>query len=143
MRLGQTGEDGEALADTTRQEAPFVADPDVPHLLVLVYPTGSIEANLLLFNIAKYNFAHFIIRDFDLEIMSFNEISMLVVKGFYTFDEVSQYRRMLSAPDGVPMPEGVRPVMISEQNFRLLVEGHSFEEYFEFVEENQILQYEE
>ena len=143
VRLGQTGEDGEALADTTRQEAPFVADPDVPHLLVLVYPTGSIEANLLLFNIAKYNFAHFIIRDFDLEIMSFNEISMLVVKGFYTFDEVSQYRRMLSAPDGVPMPEGVRPVMISEQNFRLLVEGHSFEEYFEFVEENQILQYEE
>ena len=75
--------------------------------------------------------------------MSFNEISMLVVKGFYNFDELMQYRRMLSAPDGVSIPEGVRPVMISEQNFRLLVEGHSFEEYFEFVEENQRMPYEE
>ena len=105
--------------------------------------TKSINANLLLFNIAKYNFAHFIIRDFDLEIMSFNEISMLVVKGFYNFDELTQYRRMLSAPDGVPMPDGVRPVMISEPKFKLLVEGHTFEEYFRFVEDNQLLQYEE
>ena len=131
------------ISDTTQEVAPFVSDLDVPHLFVLVYPTGGINANLLLFNIAKYNFAHFIIRDFDLEIMSFNEISMLVVKGFYNFDELTQYRRMLSAPDGVPMPDGVRPVMISEQNFKLLVEGHTFEEYFRFVEDNQLLQYEE
>ena len=57
---------------------------------------------------------------------------MLVVKGFYNFDELTQYRRMLSAPDGVQMPDGVRPVM-----------GHTFEEYFRFVEDNQLLQYEE
>lgn len=143
MRLGADDEAATIAADTTQQAAPFVADRNVPHLLVLVYPTDSINANLLLFNIAKYNFAHFIIRDFDLEIMSFNEISMLVVKGFYTFDELMQYRRMLSAPDGVEIPTGVRPVMISEQNFKLLVEGHTFEEYFRFVEENQMLQYEE
>ncbi len=143
VRLGATVDEEGAVAEAEAEKAPFVADTEVPHLLVLVYPTGSIEDNLLLFNIAKYNFAHFIIRDFDLEIMSFNEISMLVVKGFYNFDELMQYRRMLSAPDGVSIPEGVRPVMISEQNFRLLVEGHSFEEYFEFVEENQRMPYEE
>ena len=144
VRLGGGDEPLETgISDTTQEVAPFVSDLDVPHLFVLVYPTGGINANLLLFNIAKYNFAHFIIRDFDLEIMSFNEISMLVVKGFYNFDELTQYRRMLSAPDGVPMPDGVRPVMISEQNFKLLVEGHTFEEYFRFVEDNQLLQYEE
>ena len=142
VRLGGGGEEGEA-ADSTAQQEPFSPARDVPYLLVLVYPTDSIDANLLLFNIAKYNFSHFIIRDFDLEIMTFNEISMLVVKGFYTFDELMLYRRMLSAPDGVEIPDGVRPVMISEDNFRLLVEGRTFEEYFRFVEENQLLQYEE
>ena len=32
---------------------------------------------------------------------------------------------------------------MDEQNFKLLVEGHTFEEYFRFVEDNQLLQYEE
>ncbi len=143
FRFGGEGLESSDTSDSTVAVSPFVADLSVPHLLVLVYPTAEVNANLLLFEIAKYNFAHFIIRDFDLEIMSFNEISMLVVKGFYNFGELTQYRRMLSAPDGVPMPDGVRSVMISEQNFKTLVEGHTFEEYFKFVEENQMLQYDE
>lgn len=134
--------DTTTLANDTAQ-ATFTQDLNAPHVLLLVYATDSVSSNQLLFDVAKHNFTSFVIKDFDLEIMTFNEISMLVVKGFYNFDELTQYRRMLSAPDGVPMPDGVRPVMISEQNFKLLVEGHTFEEYFRFVEDNQLLQYEE
>lgn len=112
-------------------------DKDVPHSLVLVYETNSISSNQLLFDVAKYNFSNFLIKDFDLEIISFNEISMLIIKGFNNFDELSHYRKMIEGEKGIPLPPGVRPVMISDSNFKLLLDGRSFEDYFNFVQENQ------
>lgn len=114
----------------------FTQDLNAPHLLVLVYATDSVSSNQLLFDVAKHNFTSFVIKDFDLEIMTFNEISMLVVKGFNNFGELSHYRRILDNSDTFRFPPGVRPVMISEDNFRKLLEGYSFEDYFLFLENN-------
>ena len=128
---------GENALSDEDSVAPFILDKDVPHSLVLVYETDAMLSNRLLFDVAKYNFSNFLIKDFDLEIISFNEISMLVVKGFNNFDELMHYRSMLEGENGVTLPDGVRPVMISDTNFKLLFEGRSFEDYFNFMEENQ------
>ncbi|MFL1683606.1 MULTISPECIES: tetratricopeptide repeat protein [Bacteroidales] len=131
------GGDGDSLSLSNDSVAPFTLDKDVPHSLVLVYETNSISSNQLLFDVAKYNFSNFLIKDFDLEIISFNEISMLIIKGFNNFDELSHYRKMIEGEKGIPLPPGVRPVMISDSNFKLLLDGRSFEDYFNFVQENQ------
>jgi tetratricopeptide (TPR) repeat protein len=136
VRLGNNMAD-DSTGMATDSIAPFTMDKESPHLLVLVYPTDSISSNLLLFDVAKYNFSNFLIKDFDLEIISFNEISMLVVKGFNNFDELTLYRRMIGSEKGLKFPDTVRPVMISESNFKLLLEGRSFDEYFHFLEQNQ------
>ena len=136
VRLGNNmANDSTGMA--TDSIAPFTMDKESPHLLVLVYPTDSVSSNQLLFDVAKYNFSNFLIKDFDLEIISFNEISMLVVKGFNNFDELTLYRRMIGSEKGLKFPDTVRPVMISESNFKLLLEGRSFDEYFHFLEQNQ------
>lgn len=133
VRLGNNmANDSTGMA--TDSIAPFTMDKESPHLLVLVYPTDSVSSNQLLFDVAKYNFSNFLIKDFDLEIISFNEISMLVVKGFNNFDELTLYRRMIGSEKGLKFPDTVRPVMISESNFKLLLEGRSFDEYFHFLE---------
>lgn len=136
MRLGNNLEN-DSIGMATDSIAPFTMDKESPHLLVLVYPTDSISANQLIFDVAKYNFTNFLIKDFDLEIISFNEISMLVIKGFNNFDELTLYRRMIGNEKGIKFPDAVRPVMISESNFKLLLEGRSFDEYFHFLEQNQ------
>lgn len=121
------------------QEAPrFEITEAAPHLLVLAFPTDSLNVNQLLFDVAKYNFTNFLVKDFDLEVITFQELSMLVVKGFDNFEELSRYRLIMALPSGLKLPEQVTPVMISDTNFRLLLEGRSFAEYFSFLEEKSI-----
>lgn len=132
-RLSKNPSDTTATGEPIESEAPaFIHNPNEPHLLVLVFPTEQVVANRLLFDVAKYNFSNFMVKDFELEIISFNEITMLVIKGFTNFDELMQYRSLIQQPDGITLDPAVRPIMISTSNFKSLLEGHSFEEYFEF-----------
>lgn len=117
-------------------EAAFSPEKNASHFFVMVFANDSVSSNQLLFDIAKHNFSNFVVRDFDLEVMTFNEIGMIIVKGFNNFDEVIHYRRILDGNTAFKLPEGVRPVIISEQNFRLLLDGYSFDDYFKFTEQN-------
>ncbi len=127
--------DSTALANDSTGAA-FVQDLNVPHVLLLVYATDSVSSNQLLFDVAKHNFTNFVVKDFELEIMTFNEISMLVVRGFNNFGELSHYRQILDNRDTFSYPSGVRPIMISDDNFQKLLQGYSFEDYFLFLENN-------
>ncbi len=116
------------------QPANFERDPDKPQYLVLVFPRDSINANQLLYDVARFNFSSFVVRDFDLEPMSFGNVGLLIVKGFDNLRQLEHYRSVMEKSP-FRIPEGVRPVMISKANFELLLrEGRSFEEYFRFEE---------
>ena len=86
----------------------------------------------MLYEVARMNFSHFLVKDFDLEIVTFNDLSILIVKGFNSFEEVVHYRAVMTDESSFVLPEGVRPVMISTANYELLLQGHTLEEYFEF-----------
>ncbi len=114
----------------------FDLSPDIPQLLVLVYPTDSVSANQLLFDVARHNFSAFIVKDFDLEQMNFGRLGMLLIKGFANMDELNHYRRVMQADGGLVLPPEVRPVVISEKNFETLISrGRSFDEYFRYIED--------
>ncbi|MDE5808007.1 MAG: tetratricopeptide repeat protein [Muribaculaceae bacterium] len=119
------------------QPANFERDPEKPQYLVLVFPRDSVNANQLLYDVARFNFSSFVVRDFDLEPMSFGNVGLLVVKGFDNLRQLEHYRSVMEKSP-FRIPEGVRPVMISKANFELLLrEGRSFEEYFRFEEEDK------
>ncbi len=128
--------DSTLLAANDTAQVIFTQDINAPHLLLMVYATDSVSSNQLLFDVARHNFTTFVVKDFDLEIMTFNEISILVVKGFNNFAELSHYRHLLDNSTLFSYPAGVRPIMISEDNFQKLLEGYSFEDYFLFLENN-------
>lgn len=113
----------------------FEMKQEAPHLLVLAFQTDSVSVNQLLFDVARYNFTNFLVKDFDLETITFNELSMLVIKGFDNFEELGEYRLRMALPQGLKLPDNVTPVMISDANFRLLLEGRSFDDYFSFIEQ--------
>ena len=119
------------------QPANFERDPDKPQYLVLVFPRDSVNANQLLYDVARFNFSSFVVRDFDLEPMSFGNVGLLIVKGFDNLKQLEHYRSVMEKSP-FRIPEGVRPVMISKANFELLLrEGRSFEEYFRFEEDDK------
>lgn len=114
------------------QPANFDRDPDAPQYLVLVYPRDEINGNQLLYDVARFNFSTFVIKDFDLEPMSFDNVGIIVIKGFINLRELENYRRVMTNRD-FQLPDGVRPILISKYNFELLLkEGRSFEEYFQY-----------
>lgn len=121
---------------TQEKDATFVSDPDSPHYLVAVFPLDSVNPNTVLYDVARFNFSSFLVRDFDLEPMAFSNVGLLVVKGFGNLREVEKYLTKLESADAV-LPPGVSPVIISKGNFELLLrEGRSFEEYFRFRDTN-------
>ena len=129
------GEDG--------QPANFERDPNAPQYLVFAFPLDSVNPNLVLYDVARFNFSSFQVKDFDLEQMSFSNIGLLIVKGFANLRELEQYRTVMEKSD-FQLPVEVRPIMISKANFELLLrEGRSFEEYFRFQEEKEVEETEE
>ncbi|WP_300301719.1 tetratricopeptide repeat protein [uncultured Muribaculum sp.] len=113
----------------------FDLNPDVPQLLVLVYPTDEVNANQLLYDVAYHNFSAFVVRDFDLEQMNFGRLGLLLIKGFANFEELNHYRKVMDEEGRLTLPPEVRPVMISVENFNKLIhQGRSFEDYFRYVD---------
>jgi ABC-type Mn2+/Zn2+ transport system permease subunit/tetratricopeptide (TPR) repeat protein len=118
----------------TDEETQFVDDPTLPHLLILAYATDSINQNDLLFEVAKFNFENYLVKDFDLEIIPVGDVSLLVIRGFDNLDELDDYHDKMELPAaGLSLPDGVEAIDISEQNFRVLLSGKTFQEYFEFM----------
>ena len=123
------GEGEGAVADTTRT---FTYDALSEHYFLYAFNNREVSPNLMLYEVARMNFSHFLVKDFDLDIVTFNDLSILIVKGFSNFEEVVHYRSVMSNENNIALPEGVRPVMISAANYQLLLQGHTLEEYFEF-----------
>ena len=115
---------------------PFKEGKDKPQLFIYAFSTDSVSANQLLYEVAKHNFTSFVVKDFELEQMTFGEIGLLVVKGFANYAEVAHYRQVMDADTAKVIPAQAHPIIISKENFDLLVnEGRSFADYFQYLEE--------
>lgn len=129
--------------DSTATGAPadleFTLAPDDPHYLVLLFSTDELSPNRLLYEVARHNFSTYVVRDFDLELMNFGKLGLLVIKGFANEGELNHYRLLLSRDGTFSMPAAVRPVEISKANFEILLQGGgSFDDYFRFRGEESI-----
>ena len=134
-RLISTGD-----TTTVDLDAPLkvTLDPSSPQLFVMLYPLARVNQAALLYEVARYNFSTFSVRDFDLEQMTFGQLGVTIVKGFANALDLERYRTSMERSK-FRLPQYVRPVVISVANFdKLLKEGRSFEEYFQAVGEQAI-----
>lgn len=135
LRFG-LGEDGSlSAADSART---FTAEANTPYRMILMYPTGSVDKNQLLFAVAAYNFANFMVKEFDLAFEEAGPMSMLNISGFTGIEEILQYYKMIYGKDGYAqaLDKNVAILPISEDNYETLMRGKTLEEYISFFEEN-------
>ena len=119
-----------------KEFTPFTEGRNKPQYFVLVFSTDSVSSNQLLYEVAKHNFESFVIKDFELEPMSFGDLGLIIVKGFANYREVDHYRGVWEKNENKNIPQQAHYVIISEDNFNLLLrEGRTFEEYFRYLDE--------
>jgi hypothetical protein len=121
------------------------ADRNIPFRFLLVFQPDSlaeaigrtpVEAeNQLLFELARFNFTNFLVRNFDLAIERMEGYSQMAISGFLSFDEALQYARQLTAaPELQPLLRSCRTLVISDRNLALIGTRYSFRDYDEFYE---------
>ncbi len=115
----------------------FSNDRNTPYLFILAYEEGKVNENLLLYEMARYNFSNFILKNFDLSFITQEGIGMLQTKEFTNFEEAYQYSKLLySDADMARKLSGIRALIISASNFELLQKYYSFDDYATFYEAN-------
>lgn len=122
------------LSDSTGDSIPlFNSERYTPFYFILAYPQDSVNENQLLFEIARYNFTNYMVRNFDMEFVKDNGIGMLQVKEFINFDEAYMYMKRLYAAAGMAAKlQGMKAVVISKANLELLMKYYSFADYDDF-----------
>ena len=115
----------------------FSTERNEPYCFILAYPNDSIDEKRLLFEIARYNFTRYMVRDFELEFKRQAAITLFEIKEFLNFDEAFIYRkRLYSNGEMSRMLQGINAFIISKSNLELLLQYYSFDDYIKFYEEN-------
>ena len=86
-----------AETDSTAAAPELKTDRYCNFNFVLAYPTGGLDENMLVYEMAHYNFTNFMARNFDIEIQADAGLTMMVIKGFLSYDEVHAYAQKLYA----------------------------------------------
>ena len=111
----------------------FVADRNKDFLFIIAYSPDSLNENQLLFDMARFNFTTFIVRNFDINITDDDGIHRMEVSGFRNYDEAHQYaKEVFNQQSIVNRMRKARCILISSDNVELLGRQYSYDDYDEF-----------
>jgi tetratricopeptide (TPR) repeat protein len=111
----------------------FTDDRNKEFLYILAYHPDSLNENQLLFEMARFNFTTFIVRNFDIQIEDADGIHLMMVSGFRNFDEAHQYAsEVYSHENIVRRMKKARVILISRDNVELLGKQYSYDDYDDF-----------
>ena len=122
-------------ADSTKADT-LSADPNQKFVFILAYEPDSVDQNQLLFEMARYNFTNFLVRNFEIATDEDQGLQRMLISGFLSYDEALQYARQLYANE--VMAEKLskcRSLIISEINLPLLGVQFSYDDYEQFYED--------
>ena len=131
------GADGQLPGDSTLA---FSTEQNTPHRMILIYTTGSIDRNQLLFAVAAYNFANFRVKGFDLGFENVGALTILTIKGFDNLTEALGYYGMIYGENGyaASFDDVVTFFPFSDENYETLMRGKTLEEYMQFFIANYV-----
>ena len=104
---------------------------------ILVYHPDSVKENKLLFEMARFNFTNFLVRNFDMEITDDNGLHRMLFSGFRSYDEAYQYAHELYRQESITQQIAkAQSLIISQQNLELIGSQFSYQDYDEFYQKN-------
>ena len=117
----------------------FKEERNEPYYFILVFPKDSLDEKRLLFEMARYNFSRYMMRNFTMEFDRQAQITMLQVKEFLNFDEAFLYRkRLYGNAEMSQLLSGINSIVISKSNLDLLLQHYTLEDYRNFYENRML-----
>ena len=108
-------------------------DRNAAFVYTIVYRPDSVDENKLLFELARYNFTSYMVRNFEIGVEDADGLHRMTVSGFRNYDEALLYARQLHAQTSVARLIGNnRTYVISEPNLPLLGRQYSYTDYEKF-----------
>ena len=115
----------------------FTVERNVDFSFIIAYQTDSINENQLLFELAKYNFSNFLVRNFEIAREEVEGLERMVISGFKSYDEALQYARQLYSNNNIlRLTRKARAIIISDSNKELLGTQYSYNDYDKFYEKH-------
>ena len=128
-----------AEAQIVEKSMQFANTLDGRHFVIMpVAGDSTVKLNTVQFRLAAFNFSHFVLKDFDLEIqkLSPNE-RLIIISDFNSFSDAMHYQDVLkedSNLDNLLRSNAIYPTVISEENLRNLQAGMSLADYTSFYQ---------
>ncbi len=110
---------------------------NIKHVFLLAYQVDSVNQNQLLYEMAKYNFSNFLVRNFEIVTdQDQHGLCRMTISGFLSYDEARQYAHQLHAAKGSleELLKHCKHLIISEKNLPLLGTAFSYADYELFYE---------
>lgn len=124
-------------ADSLSADTTFNAEKNCDWVFAIAYEPDSISENQLLYEMARYNFTNFSVRNFDMEIMKGDGINTFITRTFQNYDEAYIYlHRLMNNEDMVYKLAGLKCFIISDENLKKLQKGLSYADYFDYYDDN-------
>lgn len=115
------------------QARTFSADRNISFTFMIAYSPDSVNENKLLFELARYNFTSFLVRNFDINITDDGGLHRMQVSGFRNYDEALQYARGVYQQNSITsLLAKARTIVISDANIELLGAQYSYDDYDKF-----------
>ena len=116
-----------------KKEMKLSNERNTPFCFLLVYAPDSVRENQLLFQVARYNFTSYLVRDFDIVIDDLDGIHRMRISGFNNYDEARQYaNQVMQQPSVQKLTGKARAFIVSEINLPLLGAQFSYDDYSKF-----------
>ena len=120
------------------KQVKFTPDRDIDFVFMLVYSPDSLNENKLLFEMARFNFTNFLVRNFEIQIEEVGGMRQMRLTGFLNFEEAYEYARQLFANQAVVRQTNGKavPIIISTKNDELIGKPFSYKDYEDFYAQN-------
>ena len=120
------------------KQVKFTPDRDIDFVFMLVYSPDSLNENKLLFEMARFNFTNFLVRNFEIQIEEVGGMRQMRLTGFLNFEEAYEYARQLFANQAVVRQTNGKavPIIISTKNEELIGKPFSYKDYEDFYAQN-------
>lgn len=133
MRTQRTEEDAANITEGQQ----LVADREAPFCFLIAYPTDSLDANRLLYDIAHFNFTVYLSRNLSITQQRGKALTQFIVGGFTSYDDAHEYaQRVPLSQELSKQLQHARTFIIAEANLNLLGTIYSYDDYQQFFDEN-------
>lgn len=125
--------------DSIPTDVRFLTNRNEPSMILIVLPTNEENLNTLLYEVALYNFTQFLIKDFDLHVLTYLSPSQcaLQIKGFDSMDEADWYMGLINGNADMKIlmqSMAAEMIPISESNYKLIGNPFRLEDYKAFMQ---------